>query len=138
MTVLTVWVPGDPAPQGSKRHVGHGVLIESSHAVKPWRATVHAYVADEIRRRRWTPLDEPAYVMLAFYLRRPTSAPRRRVMPDRKPDLDKLARAVLDALSTAGAVADDARIVDLQCSKYYAQPGGETGCRINLHGDLLT
>lgn len=29
-------VIGLPAPQGSKKHVGHGVMVESSKKVKPW------------------------------------------------------------------------------------------------------
>ena len=32
----------EPAPQGSKRHVGGGRLIEASKRVKPWRQAVAA------------------------------------------------------------------------------------------------
>ena len=39
---LTVIVYGTPAPQGSKRHVGHGRMIEQSKRVKPWRNDVKA------------------------------------------------------------------------------------------------
>lgn len=35
-------VYGEPAPQGSKRHVGGGRMIESSAKVKPWRQDVVA------------------------------------------------------------------------------------------------
>ena len=37
---LTITVHGTPAPQGSKRHVGNGVMVESSKKVKPWRQDV--------------------------------------------------------------------------------------------------
>lgn len=37
---LVITVHGTPAPQGSKRHVGNGVMIESSKKVKPWREAV--------------------------------------------------------------------------------------------------
>ena len=37
-----VFIPGVPAPQGSKRHVGGGRLVESSKKVKPWRRAVNA------------------------------------------------------------------------------------------------
>ena len=30
-------VIGIPGAQGSKRHVGNGVMVESSKKVKPWR-----------------------------------------------------------------------------------------------------
>ncbi len=35
---------------------------------------------------------------------RPVSAPKRCTRPDRRPDLDKLVRSTLDALTTAGAI----------------------------------
>jgi len=35
---FTVW--GIAAPQGSKRHVGNGVMLESSDRVRPWRQDV--------------------------------------------------------------------------------------------------
>lgn len=34
------FVPGTPRPQGSKRHVGGGRMIESSKYVKAWREKV--------------------------------------------------------------------------------------------------
>ena len=46
MTTLTAFIPGVPAPQGSKTAVMSGrraVLIEASKATAPWRATVTAH-----------------------------------------------------------------------------------------------
>ena len=46
MSVLTTFIPGVPAPQGSKTAVLRGrraVLIEASKATAPWRATVTAW-----------------------------------------------------------------------------------------------
>ena len=40
MTRVEFTVLGVPAPQGSKRHVGRGVLVESSNALGPWRDAV--------------------------------------------------------------------------------------------------
>ncbi len=37
-----------------------------------------------------------------------------------KPDLDKLERAILDALTKSGVIKDDALVVDLVASKHYA------------------
>jgi crossover junction endodeoxyribonuclease RusA len=37
---MHIRINGIPAPQGSKRHVGNGVMIESSKAVGPWREAV--------------------------------------------------------------------------------------------------
>ena len=45
MGALTFRVYGTPAPQGSKRHVGRGVMVESSKKVAPWRQDVVAAAA---------------------------------------------------------------------------------------------
>ena len=47
---LAFTVRGIPGAQGSKRHVGHGVMIESSKKVKPWRSDVKAAAEDAIRQ----------------------------------------------------------------------------------------
>lgn len=120
-----IHVDGTPAPQGSKRHVGRGILVESSKLVKPWRAAVAA--AAQASNLAGLMLNGPIQVRMSFYLRRPAghfgkrgllpSAPPR---PDRKPDLDKLVRSTLDGLATDGCViADDARIVSIRASKHY-------------------
>lgn len=127
---LVVDVIGTPAPQGSKKHVGRGILVEMSKLVTPWRQDVAAAATAEMLKVSWVCLDGPCVVRIDFYLRRPVSAPKRRVWPDRQPDVDKLARSSLDALSTAGVFADDARVVDLHVVKHFAVAGLPTGARI--------
>jgi Holliday junction resolvase RusA-like endonuclease len=102
---------GQPAPQGSKRHVGNGVMVESSKKLRPWREDVkQAAIA---ARGNAEPIDAPVRARMVFTLRKPASAPkRRRTWPDRIPDLSKLARATEDALVDAGVLRDDARIVE--------------------------
>lgn len=109
--MITIVVRGLPAPQGSKRHVGNGVMIESSKKVKPWRQDV---VAAAVEARNGAPtLDGPLRARIVFTLPKPKSAPKRkRTYADRKPDLSKLLRSTEDALVTAGVIADDARIVE--------------------------
>jgi Holliday junction resolvase RusA-like endonuclease len=119
---LRVEVVGLPAPQGSKRHVGRGILVESSKNVAPWRDSVAYATREAMRAASWVTLDEPCAVAIDFYLPRPASAPKSRTEPDRKPDIDKLIRSTLDALTTAGAIADDARIVNIGAGKHYAGP----------------
>lgn len=103
-------VIGTPAPQGSKRHVGHGIMVESSKKLKPWREAVK-YAA--LQHAPTLPLDGPLHVRMVFTLRKPISAPkRRRIWPDRTPDLSKILRATEDALTDAGIWSDDARVVE--------------------------
>lgn len=102
---------GSPAPQGSKRHVGNGVMIESSKKVKPWREDVK--LAALAVRNGAAPLDCPLRVRMVFTVPKPASAPKRkRTWPCRMPDLSKLIRSTEDALTNAGIWRDDARVVE--------------------------
>lgn len=121
-----VTVYGRPAPQGSKRHVGHGRMIESSKALAPWREDVKntAIRAFTLNGALLPSLTGPLDVLMAFTLPKPQSAPKtRRTWPDRKPDLSKLVRAVEDALTDAGVWTDDARVVRLYATKSYPSEG---------------
>jgi len=145
MTPVVIRVSGRPAPQGSKRHVGNGRMVEMSKAVGPWREAVRAETQLEMwtQGRGGSPLEGPVAVRLRFWLTRPAShygtgrnkavvkpsAPRR---PAGRPDVDKLARAVLDGLTMGGAFADDSQVVDLQASKWYVTDGDAAGCVITV------
>jgi crossover junction endodeoxyribonuclease RusA len=65
---------------------------------------------------------EGVRVTMAFYLPRPQSLPKRVSAHVKAPDLDKLTRAVFDAL-TGVAFHDDAQVVDLVATKRYACAG---------------
>jgi crossover junction endodeoxyribonuclease RusA len=127
VAVLEVFVPGRPAPQGSKRHVGAGILVESSKTVGPWRQTV-AYTAAQVFVG--PPLDGPLLVRLGFVMPRPAATPKRRTPPAvKKPDVDKLARAVFDAL-TSVVWRDDSQVVDVHATKRLAELDETPGVHI--------
>ena len=116
MTINLI-VYGSPAPQGSKKFVGmvngHGMMVEMSKKVKPWREDVKA-AAERIRAGA-SPIDSPLVVRMVFTMPKPTSAPkRRRTWPMRTPDLSKLCRSTEDALTQAGIWKDDARVVEYE------------------------
>ena len=73
-------------------------------------------------------LEGPLDLTLSFEFVRPKSAPRRRVWPDRKPDLSNCLKAVEDALAGV-AYRDDAQIVRMTLDKHY---GPEPGVAIRL------
>lgn len=126
--VLDVFVAGHPAPQGSKRHVGGGILIESSKRCKPWREHVAQTVLPVWGQQ--PPIRGPVSLELEFVMPRPAATPKRRTPPAiKKPDVDKLIRAVLDAL-TKVVWADDSVIVEVRASKRLAEIDGQPGCRI--------
>ena len=55
-----------PAPQGSKRHVGNGRMVESSAKVKPWREAVR----QEALATGLAISDQPIYLHLLFRFHR--------------------------------------------------------------------
>ncbi|AXQ51893.1 RusA-like Holliday junction resolvase [Gordonia phage Catfish] len=115
---VSFFVPGVPAPQGSKRHVGNGRMIESSKRLKPWRADVEAEARRAFEAAGFEQLTEGVAVRLMFVMPRPKSAPKTRpVQAIKRPDVDKLARAVLDALDAAGAYRDDSQVIELEVRK---------------------
>lgn len=132
-------VLGTPAPQGSKRHVGHGILVESSTAVQPWR---EAIVSEALRSgHAGSRLTGPVLLHVTFYLPRPKShhgarglLPSAPPRPHRKPDADKLLRSTMDALTQAGLVVDDAQITTIRAAKRYADHR-PPGARITLEED---
>lgn len=144
--MITFTVRGIPAPQGSKRafrnkHSGRIQQVESSKRVAPWRSDVRdaamKALDNEILGGRPNPgyaFTGPVAVELAFRWPRPKGhhgarglRPSAPVWPATLPDLDKLARAVLDAL-TGIVWNDDAQVVDLGLRKRYAdgEPPGVT------------
>ncbi|WP_051407151.1 RusA family crossover junction endodeoxyribonuclease [Nocardia sp. CNY236] len=123
-----LFVPGDAASQGSKKHVGGGRMVESSKSVGLWRERV-ALAAHE---HGWTPGTGAVAVQLAFVRPRPLSTPKSRTPPAvKKPDVDKLSRAILDAL-TGIAFADDSQVTDLHASKRLAAIGETPGVWITV------
>lgn len=150
MTVYSARVTGIPAPQGSKRayiipakgpRKARANLVESSSAVKPWRAAVV---------RDWTAAGHPTApgavgVEIDFRLPRPKAhygtgrnagkirAAFRRIWHVKKPDLDKLVRSTLDGLTTAGAYQDDSVVVSLSVWKEYVEDGEEPGARVTVY-----
>ncbi len=119
-------VYGVAMPQGSKsaRVVkGRAILTEGfgdgPRRRKAWREAV----ADEARAWQKTykaPLLEgPLRFEAWFYLPRPKSAPKRILLPAKKPDLSKLLRSVEDAL-TGIIWHDDAQIVTARVHKRFA------------------
>ncbi|HXH24541.1 MAG TPA: RusA family crossover junction endodeoxyribonuclease [Vicinamibacterales bacterium] len=82
---LVVWVDGEPRSQGSMRSVGRGRMVHQSRDLERWRELVGWTVRSACPG--WQPDRETRWELSAqFYV-------------GRRRDLDKLLRAVLDALT---------------------------------------
>jgi crossover junction endodeoxyribonuclease RusA len=134
---LEIEVPGTPQPQGSTRSFRAGgkiVTTSDNPQLRPWRDAVcwHARAALAAR----PPFDGPVVVNAVFWLPRPGGhfgtgrnagrlRPSAPAYPIATPDLDKLVRGVLDALSEAGVWRDDAQVVALrEVTKLYGDRAG--------------
>ncbi|OAQ21016.1 RusA family crossover junction endodeoxyribonuclease [Thermosulfurimonas dismutans] len=130
--MLAVFVRGVPRPQGRPRIVrfANGKAgLKDPEASRDWKNYVRMCVAERVAE----PLSGPVALELWFYLPVPKSFSRKKrlaalsgeILPAKKPDLDNLVKAVLDAILGV-AVLDDRQIVELRAGKLYgAVPGVE-------------
>jgi crossover junction endodeoxyribonuclease RusA len=117
-------VIGVPQPQGSKQGFIRGgrVNLVDPKGVKPWREAIAQAGRDWQAEHQQPLLDVPLEVTITFRLPKPKSSPKRRIHPDTKPDLDKLDRAVLDAI-TGVLITNDSRVVMIHSRKVFAIDG---------------
>lgn len=143
--MILIRVHGKPAPQGSKTKTRYGGFRESSTALGPWRDAVRTETQRAILEQDDEPYraGEPVEVSILFLFNRPKDhyrtgryahllrgdAPQR---PAGGPDGDKLARAIFDAITQGGALADDKQVADFRVSKDYVRPGEVPGCMIRI------
>jgi Holliday junction resolvase RusA-like endonuclease len=145
--IIEFRVTGTPTTQGSKTgfvvktKFGSRAIVVDQNAkkLKPWREAVRQEAVTAMDGR--PPFAGPVRVTVAFALQRPQSAPKtRRTWPmgARSGDLDKLLRAILDALTDAGVYGDDAQVTEANTVKDYAGYGSVSqftapGCYIHIH-----
>jgi crossover junction endodeoxyribonuclease RusA len=123
---MTFTVVGIPAPQGSKRHVGKGIMVESSAKVRPWREAVKWAFLEAGGAK----MEGPLTLYITFTLPRPKSLKKGVRWPARRPDLDKLLRSTMDALTEACAWGDDNQVVRISTCKEYADSSERPGAEI--------
>lgn len=129
---ICFFVPGTPAPQGSKSQTRTGRMYEaSSKALRPWRNDV-AFMAKKVASQEQCWLKGAVCVEVEFRFKRPKSLPKKVQHHTRKPDLDKLQRAIGDALTISGLIEDDSCIAEWRCRKVYAEQGKHSGANITI------
>lgn len=136
---MIVEVVGRPAPQGSKRGFVVGkravIVADNPETLRSWRQAVTEAVAAASRGEGTIMRPAPVAVLIVFRLPRPksqTKAQRAVAYVTTKPDLDKLARGVLDALTEARAFEDDSQVAYLSACKLYVDDGEALGARITV------
>lgn len=134
---VSFFTKGDPIPEGSHKYVGYRngkpVIVHDNLMLAGWRLRVARDAKNAARAAGWdAPYDGPVSVEARFYMPRP----KRPKFPNHaatKPDLDKLIRAVGDALAAHDSVlTEDSRIVTWITSKEWAADNQETGVHITV------
>lgn len=122
---VTLHLDINPVPKGRPRFSKVGGFVRSYTPKKTsdYEATVRQAAQQAMTRE---PLETPLEAFLYFRLPIPKSYPKKRVQaclsglerPTKKPDLDNLAKSVLDGLN--GVVyLDDSQLVSLHITKVY-------------------
>lgn len=109
-------VDGQPIPQGSMKVINGHVIHSQGSALAAWRSAI----ALSAKSAGAKPHIEPVEIELVFRMTKPRTVTRSE--PSVAPDLDKLIRAVLDAL-TAVAYRDDGQVTRITAIKEYGTPG---------------
>jgi Holliday junction resolvase RusA-like endonuclease len=143
-------LPGRPCGRrfcAGGRTVGVSVTDQGDKALKAWQGLVHYEAISARNKGGYRMLQKPGAlaVSMVFVMPRPdrhwngkelTRAGREIEFPTSKPDVDKVCRAILDALTEA-VVADDSMVVVAKLAMVYEdRPRGWTG--VTVHARHLT
>jgi Holliday junction resolvase RusA-like endonuclease len=132
---LVVTVFGKPVTQGSKTRTKWGIRDDNADRLRPWREAVKQAALDALNAR--DRLEGPVLVDVVFTFDRPKSAPKSRPcwpITRSSGDLDKLQRALFDALTDAGVWRDDSQVVDVRARKVHV---GDDGA-LRIPGAVVT
>jgi len=133
MTSFISYIPGKAAPQGSKKAFviqGRAVLVDASEGNKAWRKLVTTTLAQDPGLIRFK---GAVNVNLSFTMEQAKS--NKTTLMTQKPDIDKLARSVLDAMTDSFLIEDDSRVVYLVVSKRWADETTLPGVLIHVWQD---
>ena len=132
----TFFAAGDPKGQPRPRAFSRGGVTRmyDPGTAEGWKASVA--VESKVAKPS-VPLLGPVSVNLEFFFRRPKRLLRKcdpdgRVPHDGKPDLDNLAKAVLDALTQLGWWLDDSQVCAGWWAKWYVARGCTPGVCVEV------
>lgn len=151
--LLSFTVRGTAVPQGSKK-AWYNAKTKRVHMTEAQGDRLHNWRTDVMMAARDAreastkvdafPLEGAVAVRLTFNTLRPSShygsgknahalkpsAPKHNI---KMPDIDKLTRAIFDALTVAGIWLDDAQVVTTAQRKQYVDRfTGEEGCKVDV------
>jgi crossover junction endodeoxyribonuclease RusA len=137
---IEFFVAGEPVPQGSTKSfyikkLDRVVTTHTNKNTEAWRQRIatEAQHVDQFRDASFYTDDKMCgyKIILDFYMSRPKSTPKRVHLDTKRPDLDKLVRAVLDGI-TGVLIADDSQVVGISANKSYCPEDVPPGLKIIL------
>ncbi|MBI0582256.1 MAG: RusA family crossover junction endodeoxyribonuclease [Methanomassiliicoccales archaeon] len=138
--VIVFFVAGEPVPQGSTKafyikKLERVVTTHTNANTEAWRHRIatEAQHANQLRPQSYFSEDRRLgyEVLMEFVFTRPKSTPKRWKMNTKRPDLDKLVRAVLDGITNV-LIPDDSQVVRITASKCYGECDRSPGLHITI------
>jgi len=135
---IEFFVAGDPVPQGSTKafyikKLERVVTTHTNANTESWRNRIatEAQHTNELRPQSFFTDDRRMgyEVSLEFVFNRPKSTPKKWRLNTKRPDLDKLVRAVLDGI-TSILIPDDSQVVRICAGKCYGEADQSPGLHI--------
>lgn len=115
----------------------YALTATNAKRLKPWRLELKEATAAMLNGHG--PSQASVLLTIEFRFPRPSGhfgkrglRPSAPVAMFRRPDLDKLVRAILDALTDAGAFRDDAQVNEIRARKRYCVAGESPGVRVEI------
>lgn len=137
--MISFTIHGDPKGQPRAKVALRGKFAHAYTPAGPHVAWSEQVVVEAQRHRPETPTERPVCVRLVFHLPRPKAhynkaglradAPK---LCSKKPDVDNLAKLILDRMTACGFWVDDSQVAQLVVEKWYAEDGKQPRCDVSV------
>lgn len=137
LALIGFWVPGVPRPQGSMRSFHHkqsGKIVTTGDNPKTvdWRGDVKTFAFQAMAGKQLL-VEVPVFAHLYFVVHRIKAHKASKPTPPaiKKPDVDKLTRAIFDAC-TGVVWQDDSQVTEEFADKRIAEEFEQPGCWVSI------
>jgi Holliday junction resolvase RusA-like endonuclease len=126
-----------PRPRAFVNRATGRASVYDAGTAEHWKSQIAEAAREHLPDK---PLDCPVAIDIKFAMPRPKRLMRKKdpggAMPHTsKPDMDNLAKAVMDALTQLGMWLDDSQVYEQRASKRYAFKGGRVGASVLIQPD---
>ena len=136
--MITFFAIGNPkaTPRPKAARIGGFTRIYTPGTADDWKMIVRHECGRVWDHRQ---IEGPIALTLEFFFDRPANHTGKKGLKPwapsfhtSKPDVDNLAKAIMDALTNLGVWKDDSQVADLIVRKLYRNQNGAQGCRVTI------